>query len=175
MTDQARREEFVHLFNANYQRIYGYIFSLLLDVHETDDIFQEASLVLWQKFEQFEQGTNFAAWACRVAQYKVLDMRKSKSRSKLLFGDDYLDAIATTVEQIEDDDQLRKDALAGCIDKQPPDDRSLVIKAYGEGVAVKDIASETNRSATSVHNSIRRIRRSLLACIESVMARESGP
>ena len=175
MADQARREEFVDLFTANYQRIYGYIYALLLDVHETDDIFQQVSLVLWEKFEQFEQGTNFAAWACRVAQFKVLDLRKSKARSKLVFGDDLLDAFATTVEQTDQDDELRKDALAECIDKQPQNDRKLVLKAYGEGMPAKEIASEMNRSASSVHNSIRRIRRSLLACIERVMAREAGP
>ena len=171
MTNQ-QRQEFADLFTDSYQRIYGYIYALLLDIHETDDVMQQVSLVMWEKFEQFQPGTNFSAWACQIARYKVMDINKSKTRSKLIFGDALQTALARAVQEFDDSDDRRNEALAECISKLRSEDRDLVMRAYGEGVAATELAEQLNRPLTSVHNSIRRIRRALVTCITRVMGRE---
>jgi RNA polymerase sigma-70 factor (ECF subfamily) len=41
--------------------------------NDTQDIFQQTSLVLWEKFDSFETGSNFAAWSCRAARYTAMN------------------------------------------------------------------------------------------------------
>ena len=45
-----------------------------------EDVFQAANLVLWRKFDQFEPGTNFFAWACQIIRYEVLKYREKYAR-----------------------------------------------------------------------------------------------
>ena len=60
-------EQFVSLILANQLRIHGFIRSLVPNHADVEDLFQQTSIVLWRKFKDYEAGTNFAAWAMRVA------------------------------------------------------------------------------------------------------------
>ena len=64
--------EFIRLFLQNERRIYAFIVSLLPDLTDAEDVLQETSVVLWEKFDQFQPGTNFVSWACKIAHFKVL-------------------------------------------------------------------------------------------------------
>ena len=70
---------FTALLLQNQKRIYGLILSLVPNGPDADDIMQEACSVMWKKFETFEEGTNFAAWALRIAAL-VLAMGRQKRR-----------------------------------------------------------------------------------------------
>lgn len=79
---EARRvEQFMALYSSHQRRLYLYTTTLLPAASDADDIFQEANLVLWQKFDQYEDGTNFFAWACKIIRYKVLQHREKKARA----------------------------------------------------------------------------------------------
>ncbi|MFN7134755.1 MAG: guanylate kinase, partial [Myxococcales bacterium] len=51
---------------------------------DSEEVIQETNLVLWREFDRFQEGTNFAAWACRVALNQVLAWRKKRQRDRLL-------------------------------------------------------------------------------------------
>ena len=53
----------IELFSSNYNRIKSFIFSLVPNTSDADDVMQETSRIIWEKFEEFEVGTNFLAWA----------------------------------------------------------------------------------------------------------------
>ena len=55
---------------------------------EVRDIQQEVNILLWEKMDQFKLGTNFGAWACTVAYYKVLDYRKKQKKNGFLVFSD---------------------------------------------------------------------------------------
>ena len=73
-------DEFVRLFMSSQRKIYWYIYTLLHDHHDTEEVFQETALVLWQKFASFQPGTSFVSWACRIAFYNVLRYRDNHRR-----------------------------------------------------------------------------------------------
>jgi RNA polymerase sigma-70 factor (ECF subfamily) len=88
--DEAARESsknklFLRLFLQNERRLYAYILTLLPHRADADDILQEASLVLWDKFDENNPPDDFAAWGCRIAYYKVLDFLKKDRRSRVCF------------------------------------------------------------------------------------------
>ena len=82
--DESRRQ-FVRLLTQHQRRVYGYILTMVVNWNDADEILQETNLRLWEEFDRFEPGTDFAAWAIRVAYYQVLTWRKKRDRSRLVF------------------------------------------------------------------------------------------
>ena len=48
-----RNEDFMRLFSANQRRIYGFVAAMIPRTADVDDVFQEVSMSLWRKFEDF--------------------------------------------------------------------------------------------------------------------------
>ena len=70
-------DQFVLEIIAAQSRLYAYILSLVLNREKARDILQQTNLVLLEKEREFEWGTNFGAWASRVAYYEVLTDRRT--------------------------------------------------------------------------------------------------
>src|SRR6516165_3336353 len=80
-----RVEEFVRLLGQNQRWLLIYVTSLVPVWSDTEEVIQETNLVLWREFDRFESGTNFTAWAFRVALNQVLAWRKRRRRDRLEF------------------------------------------------------------------------------------------
>ena len=137
------------------------------------DIRQNANSVLWQKRDEYEAGTNFLAWAYRIAQLEVLKHRERQRRDLPRLSPEVIALLGE--EAVEEADLLeqRRDALGGCVRKLAHGDRTLVQSYYRGGETLAAIAARLGRSASSVRHSISRIRRQLRQCVESTLAQEA--
>ena len=66
-----RNQQFAQQFLRHQNRIYGYIVTLLSNQHDAEDVFQQTSLILWQKWDQYDPGRDFVGWACGIAHNEV--------------------------------------------------------------------------------------------------------
>src|SRR5258708_3021853 len=90
---------FMGLFLKSSRMVNAYLLAATRDMNQADDLFQEVSSVLWEKFDTFEEGTAFDAWALTVARLEVLKWKQRLARSKLILSSDVLEALSeTTVE-----------------------------------------------------------------------------
>jgi RNA polymerase sigma-70 factor (ECF subfamily) len=164
--DAARGERFVALYSSHQRRLFHYTTALLPNASDADDVFQEVNLVLWQKFDQFQEGTNFFAWACRVVRYKVLQYRDRQAAAATALDPDVLDRLADLgIAAVELFDESQRQSLIDCVARLSPADRELVRRRYAEAMAVRLIARAMNRSPNAVSKSLGRIRRLLLDCV----------
>ncbi len=85
--------EFVKLFTKYQRRIYLYILFKVPHPFDADEILQETNLVIWQKCDQFQMGTNFLAWACQIATYEVLKFRERNRRDRHYFSVEFIERI----------------------------------------------------------------------------------
>jgi RNA polymerase sigma-70 factor (ECF subfamily) len=76
VNDEADREIepgsegcFVELYLRHQRSIYAFISRLVQNYDESEDLLQKTGLVLWRKFNQFEPGTDFLAWARQIAKF----------------------------------------------------------------------------------------------------------
>ena len=116
--------------------LYLYTFALLPNSADAEDVFQEANLVLWRKFDQYQTGTNFFAWACKVIRYEVLKYREKAPRAVTLLHSDVLDRLAeVAVVQVEGVDQFHRLAFINCMDGLSVADREAHASALylGDG------------------------------------------
>ena len=81
---------FVALFVKNQRRIYGYILTVVPDCNEADDLFQQTSLVLWEKAGEFRPEGDFVRWACGIAFNVIRNYRVKKRRDRHCFSDEMM-------------------------------------------------------------------------------------
>lgn len=169
----APSEEFVQLFTETQRRLYLYILAQVPSVSDAEEVLQNSNLVIWSKCDQFTLGTSFFAWATQIATYEVLKHRQRFSRDKLQFNDEFVQTVAGETEEASDDLELRRLALEMCLKKLRPEDRELIHRRYQPGESGKNIAKSLNRPPNSVYQSLGRIRRQLLDCIDRRLSFEA--
>jgi RNA polymerase sigma-70 factor (ECF subfamily) len=165
---------FADLLLKSHRDLFGFIYSLVQNLQDAEDVYQETTAVLWQKFDDFTLGTSFSAWAMRVAQLRVLKYAAARRRDRLFFHDDLLNSIAEAYQRdATDRSNRRADALAGCLEKLSDKERRLVMRCYAPDRNYADIARQEGRTVGAIYQALNRIRKALYACIERSMALES--
>jgi RNA polymerase sigma-70 factor (ECF subfamily) len=170
--EPAPSPEFVQEFTRAQRALYLFILTQVGRVDDAEEILQETNVDLLAKFAQFELGSNFLAWARQVATFEVLQWRQRKQRDKLRFSDEFVSAVAAEAAEQADLTEERRRALEKCLRKLREDDRRLIQERYQPGHSGKDLAAELGRPANSVYQSLGRIRRMLLECIQRQLAPE---
>jgi RNA polymerase sigma-70 factor (ECF subfamily) len=169
------RTEFAARLSHHQTQLFGYIYSLVRDLDDADDLFQQTSLVLWDKFHLYDPSKSFIAWACGVARYEVSNFLRSRSRQRLYFSDNLAIMLIEAHNELgEEPLEDRRHALAQCMTKLRPKDQQLLDACYGRSARIPDVAEHWGRSTQSIHNSLRRIRRTLFECVNRSLAAEGG-
>lgn len=171
-----RKSLFASLLGAHQTQLFGYIYSLVRDLDHADDLFQQTSLVLWDKFDQYDADKSFIAWACGFARYEVLNFLRSRSRQRLVFSDELARMLIDAHEDLarRESEATRLDALARCMGKLRDRDRQLLDACYGRRERIRAVAEDWGRSTQSIHNTLRRIRRTLFECVSRSLGREGA-
>ncbi len=172
------REEFVSLLTHSQRRVYAFIGTLVVDRSDADDVLQETNLALWQMADEFQPGTDFVAWACRVAYYRVLKHRTAAVRLRARFADHLVDLLAqeslheTHLESMIAAEQFERHrhALAACLEEVPDRSRSLLLQYYAEGRSLADIGASAGRTANAIAQLFHRVRSALRECIRRRLA-----
>ncbi|NLF08832.1 MAG: sigma-70 family RNA polymerase sigma factor [Pirellulaceae bacterium] len=172
IADARRVEEFMELYSSCQRSLYVYIVSLIGNPIDAHDVLQDANLVLWQKFDQFERGTNFKAWAREIARYRVLRYRQIHANDAPIMDPAVLDVLARRLDETDQGDADRLTGLLlGCVERLCEADRELIRLRYHYAVQVKELAERLNRSENAVSQSLGRIRRALRKCVEEEVKR----
>lgn len=166
MTDRSPEStRLVSQITAIQQRLYAYIFSLMGDADRAQDVLQETNLVIWNKSAEFEPGTNFVAWAYRIAHFQVLAHRKKSARDRLVFDDHVVAALADeTAARLESFD-ARRAAMQECIKKLTEHQRRIVTERYMNGQRIGAIAKAMQMNTNAVGQALHRARLALAECI----------
>ncbi len=175
MLDQEQAELISQLMAGHQQRLSGYIRTLVPQRADAEDVLQEVNLFIWRQGEEFQPGTNFAAWAYQIARNHVLSHRKRVSRSRLRFSDAVVEQLAAEVTADADFAAPRLQALERCLQKLADNDQALVRLRYEPEATTQSVAKRSGRSIRGVYRSLNRIRTALLQCIQRTLAREARP
>lgn len=158
-------ELFLKEFARDRSKLFRYIFSLLPNHADAEDVFQRCSLVLWQKFSEFDSERSFFSWACGVAFNEVRYFTRTNRSQRLKFDTDLIREISEI--RLAQDDQSGDILahIADCLKRLPHRDRSLVRKAYGNSGTIKSFAEATSSATQTIYNNLARIRRLVRECV----------
>lgn len=170
---RSQKEEFAEKLRDYGPRIFAYIHSLVRNIHDTDDLFQQTSLVLWRKFADFDREKSFFSWACGIARLEVANHTR-KQANYFKFRDSLQSLLIQSQLEVTDDEMDdRRDALSRCLQKLSKEDQNLLHRCYENEGTITETANLMGRSPHSVYNTLRRIRQALFECIEKSIARDA--
>jgi RNA polymerase sigma-70 factor (ECF subfamily) len=160
----------MQLYTANQHRVLGYLLTLTGDRNVADDLLQETAVTLFTKFDEFEQGTDFAAWACQVAYWKVMNYRRSMARSRTFLSDELVDRLADRAVEIGPVLDARRKALDRCLQRLDDRDRAFLMARYQRDGSVELAAQIAGRTTAAAYKALTRLRRALRDCVSLQLA-----
>lgn len=172
--DSEALQAYVKLMTEHQWAIRGFIVSLMPGSPDVDDVLQETNLVLWQKWERFESGTNFIAWSSRIARYEVMHRRDRMKRDGWVTLSDELINVLAEVKPPDKSREKLLSALDACIAKLGEKQREIIRHRYTPGKSLEQYATERGPSAGSLRIALHRIRLTLKSCIENTLAGNTG-
>lgn len=159
---------------AHQDSLRAFIFSLIPGSPDIDDVLQNTNAVLWQKRERFKAGTNFQAWAFKIARYQTRhQLDRYKRDGRLVFSDKLFDIIADSAPTDHSQDRLQG-ALNRCMEKLGDKQRELINGRYTPGRSLEQMAVSSGKTAGSLRIALHRIRETLKICVENTLAGESA-
>ncbi len=175
-TDQEGQQQFIRLFVANQRRVHAFIRTLIPNTADADDVLQETSITGLSKFtSSFLKGRadprdfrieEFVAWICTIARYEALKWCRKVKRARPLFSEalteELADCHARQLEHLE----MRHEALSLCLGKLRSRDRALLFLRYESNLTGPEIAERSGRPINTVYKALRRIRQTLLECVD---------
>ena len=167
-------QAYVTLMTKHQANLRSFIVSLMPGSQEVEDVLQNTNAVLWQKRGRFKQGTNFLAWAFKIARYEVMCQRNRTKRDGLIvFTDELLDVL-TEMGPFEQSNEEVLAALDECLAKLGDGQRDLVEARYTPGRSLEQHAATVGRSPGSLRIALLRIRAILKDCIKTTLSAQSA-
>ena len=139
----------------------------------SDDVLQETFLTVSAKADQYVEGTNFVAWACRIARFKVLEECKRSQKTSSALSSEVIEALCST--QCDKFGELREDqlsALKECLTSLSPHAKRAIELRYTRAHKITEIAEILGWSVDSIYVVLSRARNTLQQCINNKLGPE---
>lgn len=173
-TSSGDYQLFIKLYLANERRIYGYVRALIPNWSDVDDIIQETASVMWSKFNQFEKGTNFTAWALKIAHFQVLNYYKIRKNNRLYFSQQAIASLSDKIASKNQNIDERLSILRMCLQKLHANELSLIQMRYEPGSSTKSVSQRTGKELHVLYRLFNKIHAKLLLCIRRTLSEKEA-
>lgn len=170
--DSHRTGEFLRLLGVHEERTKAFVFSLVPNWADAQDIAQEVRLRLWEQFDAYDPTKDFGAWARTIAFYQVLAYRKRLRGRQAQLGQESLELVAVTFTAGVEHFEARGNALQRCLQKLATAKRQILLRCYAGHESVRQVAESLGRSFEAVRKSVFRTRTQLASCVEQELKGE---
>lgn len=165
--------DFLSRVSRAQRSLYAFILTLVRQPADAEDVLQETNVVLWQKAAEFDSTREFMPWALRIAQLQTMAHLKRQRGFPRAFDDTLLAQLADEAVAEAAELDPRRHALAGCLNKLPDRHRAMIAGRYEPGGSVNELAHRLGKTPKAISETLRRIRRTLLECIQRTVAQEA--
>ncbi len=136
-----------------------------------DDVAQEAFLVAYRKFSEFDPSSgSFATWVRGIARNLAANQRRAAGRRTRLHASAGLVASLSTsaaADEVPSGLEEARLALAQCMKQLPEHGQRLLRLRYAEDLGAEDIGRQLGREGNAVRQALFRWRDSLRRCIDA--------
>lgn len=173
MTSTDHRQFMKHFLPAEAV-LKAYVLSATGDLRTADELLQEVSAVLWEKFDRFDQSRSFRPWALGVARLEVLKWRQGRARSREVLSGEAVEALMDTAAETAGEIDDRLTHLRDCVKGLGPGTRKMLRLRYWRVLGVAQVAQALGKTVAAIEMALVRARRALRTCIEKKLTRAEG-
>jgi RNA polymerase sigma-70 factor (ECF subfamily) len=157
------------LIDRHKNKVYGFIFSKVLDKNIAEDIFQDTfvKVILTLKEGKYSEEGKFLPWVMRIAHNLTIDYFRSKARVPMI-GETFVDEDFSIFDFLADPEDCSEtkliknqidEELRLIIEYLPEDQQEVLKLRIFKGLSFKEIAEETN---VSINTALGRMRYALI-------------
>ena len=158
--------KFIRLYIGIQAKLYYFILAVTHNRDSADELLQETAVVMWNKFDEFNEESNFGAWAIGIAKNKIFEYLRKTKKTKAVFESQIYSQLSEFAEHSSSDDiSDRLKALNICTKKLRQQDQKLLLLRYHNNTPIRKISQLTGRSSNSLYKSIARIIFQLRQCV----------
>jgi RNA polymerase sigma-70 factor, ECF subfamily len=172
--EKDKTRVFLRVFLESQRRLYAYIFTLVPNRTDAEDVLQEVSFVLWEEFDPERPPNDFVAWGCRIAYFKIIDLFRKKRRYGIRLSTALLERLSETLIDQAEVLQLeeRRITLSSCVERLSVKDRELLAHRFSQNATTESTAAAVQRSVAAIYQALSRIRHALMECVERTLAHQ---
>jgi RNA polymerase sigma factor (sigma-70 family) len=152
----ADREAFAQLFNHFAPRLRSYCARQGVAPDVASELVQETMLTLWRKAASFNPAkAQVSTWLFTIVRNKRIDRLRRENRPEITADD--LAIFDNDEKSAHDEVSASQDSvhIKTALDALPPEQRSMMMKAFFEDKSHSDIAAETGLPLGTVKSRIR--------------------
>ncbi len=170
MPDHAR---FLQLYLKAQPQLWSYLMALLRSTQDADDVCQQVSLILWERFGDYDARLPFLPWALGVARNHAARWRRDRRRDAWI-PTEVEEKLAQASAELEDELAGRRAALRTCIERLGARARDMLALRYSSGLPLDRIARRMGMSLNAVNKALGKIRRFLSDCTGAARREGAG-
>jgi len=167
VSTEAGRDLVLREFVRHRSSLFAVTLSLVRDFGFAEEVLQEIAVVICDQWADFKPGTNFQAWAIRIARNKIYTLTRS-SRRLILLSPEAMEGIERAAAAESRPGWL--EAVQNCMEALEERARTLLSLRYQKGLSGQEIARKLQMPVTAVHMALSRARASLGRCVEGRLA-----
>jgi len=171
-----RDEKFNLHWTKAMPEVSAFINAMVPDFHQAQDVVQEVAIVLFEKFDAYDESRPFTAWAIGIAKNKILESKRRYVRRPLIYDTEFMERVAETCVDLAPKMGERMYALDSCIKKMTLIGRmkKVFLLRYQSGIPPRMIAGRTGIGVSNVRSMLCRLRDDLRKCIEDSVRRQEA-
>ena len=175
---KQNREAYVELFARYQKKLFAYIYHLVGNREETEDILQNVFSKTYKNIEHFDTSRKFSSWIYRIAHNESVNFLKRKSKRYTVSWDD----IATSKDKLESasNEELPEDKLEHqeivreidrALEKIPVKYKEILTMRYFQEYSYEEIGKILDKPVNTVGTLINRAKKKLLEVVREDVGR----
>lgn len=175
-SDADGHKLFLGHFLKNRDGLSAFIWVMVGDRPQVEEILQETSVILWEKFGSFQEGTSFGAWARQVALNVVRNTRRKLAKAPKSLSEETARAIAEAFDRTDrmGGEEEWRGALENCLQKLPAGWKQVIDSRYFRDEGLTEMAGRLGRSMAGVNSALCKARAALETCLRKSLGNEAG-
>ncbi|MBA62880.1 MAG: hypothetical protein CMJ76_11000 [Planctomycetaceae bacterium] len=150
----------------------AYARSLVGEYALAEDVVQQAFLVIFDKYEQFQEGTSILAWCRAIVRIEVFRLKDRQHRERTLASRLLDDAITAAYEEFQtqrrsDEMESWRFALRNCLSRISERARDVMRARFVDGLGYQQIADQLGMTIEAVRKSLYRHKQKIRSCVEA--------
>ena len=151
------REAFGSLMKIYRRRLYSYLFKLTGDGTDTEDVFQETLIKIWEGLPGYNNRNRFSSWIFSVAHNTAMDHLRKKKKERNF--EEITDDTVNFNENRDFSDVLHlneiNEQISTAVDKLSGKQKNVFLLRIHSGMSFKEIAEITGEPLNTVLSHMR--------------------
>ena len=141
------RPAYADLVRRHYNHVFLVCLGVLGNVHDAEDVAQDALIKGFERIRQLRDGSQFGAWVAKIARNLSVSVLRKRHATERAVGDE--------VRAERPDADPDHEGLQGAIAQLPLDLRLPLVMYYFDGQNVKTVARNLEISTSGVYLKLR--------------------